>query len=61
MLSIFFKVFSVTFLAVGGVLFYRFPEQSFVLLLGVGLTAFSVIMRYRNRRKLNENNVTTSA
>lgn len=59
MLSVSIKILSVTFLTVGGALLYRYPEQSVVLLLGIGLTALSVFIRYRNRRTLNKVDKTT--
>lgn len=59
MLSVSIKILSVTFLTFGGALLYSYPEQSVVLLLGIGLTALSVFIRYRNRRTLNKVDKTT--
>lgn len=61
MFSIFFKIFSTTVLAAIGFLSYRFPEQSVVLLIGIGLTVFAVVMRRRRRRALEEIDRTASA
>jgi hypothetical protein len=52
MLSIFLKVFGTTLLAVFGFFMYGFPEQSVVLLIGVGLTVFAIVLRRRRKPAL---------
>jgi hypothetical protein len=50
MLSIIWKTFGTTLLAALGIFAYRFPEQSVVLFVGIGLTVFAVAMRRRKMR-----------
>lgn len=57
MLSIFYKVFGMAFLAFFGLFMNKLPEQSVLLSIGVGLTIFAIAMRRRQRgskRRLQE-------
>ena len=53
MFSIIWKTSGTTLLATLGIFAYRFPEQSVVLFVGIGLTVFAVVMR-RRKRQINE-------